>query len=326
MPSGAGVDRLTAEQLKQKPSMQTGEGLLRRRGQLDPKSSIFSNIDDLSKPSEETVPYTPPPVSEDERLPQGVRNLEIMGRVLDPRPSVREGWQRRMIIRSIRRRGRLTRTETLLRTERSSLSKSHFFKTSVKKLMMLARQIAGKDLDEAMLQMRFSKKKAAREVLAHLKHAKNEAIVRRGMGLGPNSPYIREAEESSHAPPKEKAPEDEDILGKVSKAQNPRTVYPMPETPMWKPKDHHPDLTKMYVSQAWVGRGTYSKTLDHRARGVVNIMRNPHTSISVLLKEEKTRAREAKEKAAREWKKRVTKVWTQLPDRPITTQRPYYTF
>jgi ribosomal protein L22 len=93
--------------------------------------------------------------------------------VLDPRPSVREGWQRRMIIRSIRRRGRLTRTETLLRTERSSLSKSHFFKTSVKKLMMLARQIAGKDLDEAMLQMRFSKKKAAREVLAHLKHAKN---------------------------------------------------------------------------------------------------------------------------------------------------------
>ena len=64
------------------------------------------------------------------------------------------------------------------------LSKSHWFKTLVKKLGSLARQIAGKNIDDAILQMRFSKKKAAIDIKAHLEQAKNEAIVAWGMGLG----------------------------------------------------------------------------------------------------------------------------------------------
>ena len=42
--------------------------------------------------------------------------------------------------------------------------------------------------------------------------------------------------------------------------------------------------------------------------------------ISILLKEEKTRIRLAKE---REEKRLRKKVWVQLPDRPVTVQRQY---
>ncbi len=191
--------------------------------------------------------------------------------------------------------------------------------------MFLARQIAGKDIDEAMLQMRFSKKKAARDVLEHLKHAKNEAIVRRGMGLGPNSPYILDAAEEPEEEAENKYDDDPTkILGKKSREENPKPVYPTPDTPMWKPKDSGTDLTKMYISQAWVGRGPFEKELEYRARGRVNILRKPFTSISVMLKEEKTKLREAREKAEKEQRKRLKSVWTQLPDRKITAQRQYY--
>jgi ribosomal protein L22 len=299
--------------------MQPEGAMMRRTGSLDSKSSIFSSVDELLPEQSDGVTRR-----RDERDERGkvIRNLEVMNRVLDPVPSVRERWQRKMVIRSIRRRGRLNRTETLLRTERSSLSKSHFFKTSVKKLMPLARQIAGKDIDEAILQMRFSKKKAATDILKHLKHAKNEAIVRSGMGLGPNSPYVRDAEEA--AEDQRKHEDSDEPYGPIEKAQNPRRIYVTPETPMWKPKDPNPDLTKMYISQAWVGRGPYVKELEYRARGRVNILRKPYTSISVLLKEEKTKVREAKEKAEKEERRRYKSLWTQLPDRKITTQRQYY--
>ncbi|KAG8529576.1 uncharacterized protein KY384_006213 [Bacidia gigantensis] len=49
-------------------------------------------------------------------------------------------------------------------------------------------------------------------------------------------------------------------------------------------------------------------------------MDNPSTSITVLLKEERTRLREAKD---REEKRANKKVWVQLPDRPVTAQRQF---
>jgi ribosomal protein L22 len=49
-------------------------------------------------------------------------------------------------------------------------------KTSVKKLGDLTRQIAHKDIDYAITQMRFSPKRAARNLLRGLEHAKEEAI------------------------------------------------------------------------------------------------------------------------------------------------------
>ena len=172
-----------------------------------------------------------------------------MAAALDPRPRARQRWLRKMVIRNIRGRGRLNKTEKILRTERSHLSKSPLIKASVKKLYPLARQIAGKPLTEAMVQMRFSKKKAARDVLRHLEIARDQAVVAKGMGLGAVGEEKGEGEE--------KAVAIEDKKGKK------RVVK---------------DLSQMYIDEAWVGRGKYEYEIDHRARGQQHRMHLPHTS------------------------------------------------
>ena len=172
-----------------------------------------------------------------------------MAAALNPRPRVRQRWLRKMVIRNVRGRGRLNKTEKILRTERSHLSKSPLIKASVKKLYPLARQIAGKPLTEAMVQMRFSKKKAARDVLRHLEIARDEAVVAKGMGLG--------AVGEEKAEDKEKAVVIEDKKGKKRMVK---------------------DLSQMYIDEAWVGRGKYEKDLDYRARGAGYFMNLPFTS------------------------------------------------
>ncbi|KAL7270268.1 39S ribosomal protein L22, mitochondrial [Rhizina undulata] len=213
-----------------------------KRGSLAPSSIFGDETADIS----EGATGAPPPESRYFRDPER-KNW---------------GWPRKADLREHRRRGRLTRTEKLKQLEKEHQAKSHFFKTSMKKLAPLARQITGKSLEDAIVQMRFSPKKAARDVLGHLHHAKNEAIVRRRM-----------------------------------------------------------DPAEIYISQAWVGKGTYDKDLNHRARGRVDILNKPHTSITVILKEEVTRKRLAQEAAA---KKAAAKPWIQLPSKPIYGQRQYY--
>ncbi|TGZ85219.1 ribosomal protein L22 [Ascodesmis nigricans] len=93
--------------------------------------------------------------------------------------------------RTHRRRGRLTRREKILQEEKSHTLKSPFWDTSVKKLGPLARQIAGKKIEDAIVQMQFSPKKAAKEVLKHLQLARDEAIVRHDMR--PETMYVSEA-------------------------------------------------------------------------------------------------------------------------------------
>lgn len=173
------------------------------------------------------------------------RNPETMAAALDPAPAARKRWERKMVIKEVQKRGRLTKAQLLKTQERRLLSKSHDFKTSVKKLNPLARQIAGKTVEEAIVQMRFSQKKAAKDVLEHLEHAKNEAIVKRGMGLGGDGKKL------DH--PLKLQTKD----GRRIQVQNPTTIY---------------------VDQAWVGRGLYGTTPDHRARGQIHIMKNPTTS------------------------------------------------
>lgn len=94
-------------------------------------------------------------------------------------------------LRMIKRRGRLTKAQVIDRAEKSHLSKSHFIKTSVKKLGPLARQIAGKSLTHAMVQMRFSPKKAAKSVLSQLKLAQQEASVTKR--FNPKETFIQQA-------------------------------------------------------------------------------------------------------------------------------------
>ena len=259
------------------------------------------------------------------------RNPENLALVLNPRPTARSRWQRRMVIRQIRRRGRLTKEMQLARTERQHLSRSHFFKTSMKKLAPLARQIAGKSIDEAILQMRFSAKKAAKDVRKHLIQARDEAIVARGMGLGLPSPSdtsnLLTAETDPKAAP---STTDEPASARTpptSIAPDPSITPALPhQNPTKSLRDGHTaDPTSIYVAQAWTNRGPYGREPDYRAFGRLNIMRPPHTGLSVLLKEEKTRTREKMEREAKAIRRRMGKnMWTQLPDRKIQGPQGQY--
>jgi ribosomal protein L22 len=221
---------LTEEFLKRKPKP-AGQV----RGDLA-SSSIFED-EEIAGPKPKTA------FEDQEGKLATARNPETMAAALDPDPEGRKRWERKMVIRGIVKRGRLTRAQLLKRQERELLSKSHDFKTSVKKLVPLAKQITGKTVEEAIVQMRFSKKKVARDVKEHLEHAKNEAIVRRGMGLGGKKDFT----------PVKIQTKD----GKRVKVEDPTTLY---------------------VAQAWCGKGNYGESMDYRAKGRVYVMKNRTTS------------------------------------------------
>jgi len=172
------------------------------------------------------------------------RNPATMAVALDPSPLARKRWERKMVIKEVTKRGRLSRTQLLKQQERVLISKSHDFRTSVKKLVPIAKQIAGKTVEDAIVQMRFSKKKVAKDVKEHLEYARNQAIVARGMGLGTDG-----------------------------KPFNPLQI---------KTKDGKrvkvTDPTTLYVSQAWCGKGLYGKTPNFKARGQVFMDMNRTTS------------------------------------------------
>lgn len=65
------------------------------------------------------------------------------------------------------------------------------------------------------------------------------------------------------------------------------------------------DPEQTYISQAWVGRGTPDREPLPRARGRINILVRPYTSISVILKENKTLERLAREKEEKRDRKSV---------------------
>lgn len=180
---------------------------------------------------------------------QSLRNPDSMAAALDPDPVGRKLWERRMVIRDVRKRGRFTRTQLIKRKERELVSKSKDIQGSVKKLVPLAKQIAGKTLDEAIIQMRFSKKKAAKHIKEHLEYARNQAIVKRGMGLG--------ARGGTKATPVQIKTKD----GKNLNVTDPTTIY---------------------VDQAWTGKGFKTNSPEYRARGKVNMLTHRTTSKFVL--------------------------------------------
>lgn len=179
------------------------------------------------------------------------RTKESLAMVVDPDARSRIRWQRKKVIQLVRRNGQLTREEKIKMTERELLHKSDFFPTSVKKLVMLARQINGKPVDEAIQQMKWSKKKFAAEVKYHLEEARDLAIVQRGMGLGKVNG---------------------DILDKPRKVRT--------KEGQWM---EIADPTRLYVAQSWVGRGPWrGKELDYKGRGRMGIIQHPSTSKTFL--------------------------------------------
>ena len=213
-----------------------------------PPSSIFDELP-VEKPRGKREQLEPEAAAEKKPSAADRRvslDKELMASKLDPDPRGRRRWERKMVIRSIQRRGRLTKPQLLKRTERESSWKSPFLPTSVKKLTKLANQIAGKPIDEAIVQMRFSKKKVAQDVLKTLNIARDKAIVERGMGLG-------KAEGRTGA--------SVEIELKDGK------------------KKIVTDRTSIYVDQAWVGRGSYTGELEYRAMGRTYVLKHPTTSM-----------------------------------------------
>ncbi|KAH6610991.1 hypothetical protein Trco_001011 [Trichoderma cornu-damae] len=220
------------------------------------------------------------------------RTKESLAMVIDPDSRSRIRWHRKKVIQSVRRNGQLTKEERIKMTERELLHKSDFFPTSVKKLVMLARQITGKPIDEAIQQMKWSKKKFAAEVKFHLEEARDMAVVQRGMGLGKING---------------------DILDKPRKVRT--------KEGQWI---EIADPTRLYIAQSWVGRGPWrGKEIDYKGRGRMGLIQHPSTSFTVILKEEKTRIREYEEREAKEAEKGP---WVHLPNRKVHGQRPYYSW
>ncbi|KAK1075756.1 39S ribosomal protein L22, mitochondrial [Friedmanniomyces endolithicus] len=249
------------------------------------------------------------------------RNPANMQQVLDPDPRGRERWERRKVIQLVRKGGRLTKQQLIKRTEREHVLRTHNLKTSVKKLGMVARQIAGKTIEDAITQMRFSKKKIAQDVLQQLQYARDEAVVMRGMGLGSVKP------EESAGKPSKASVSTSDIANTAPAPSDPQDV-PSPVQIQLKDGKRHKvsDPSTIYIDQAWVGRGPFGRLPDYRARGQSNTMRTPWTSLSVVLKEEKTRIRLHEEREEKRKKAVRENVWTHLPDRPVQWQRQWYTF
>ncbi|KAK0644283.1 ribosomal protein L22/L17 [Cercophora newfieldiana] len=228
---------------------------------------------------------------------------EHLGRGADPDPRSRVRWERKMVIRQVTRGTDAfsvePRAEKIARTERALRSKSPFLATSVKKLVMLARQVQGKTLEDALVQMRYSKKKMAKEVRIQLELARDLAIAERGMGLGGKKK----------------------VEGEDGKEEKKEVVKIQTKDGKHLQID---DPTRMYVAEAWVGRGPWrGRRVYHHGRGRMSLQKSPSTSISVVLKEEKTRIREHQEREAKKFRQGP---WVHLPDRPVTAQRPYYSW
>ena len=194
------------------------------------KSEEPANEDEEYEEVEEDGAAAPIKAVHEEIDPEALMN------VLDPEPGKTMAWQRKKVIQSIRNRGQLTKEQIIKRTERECTVPSAMFKTSTKKLVHLARQISGKPIDEAIVQMQLSKKKVAQDIMKHLEYAKNMAIVSRGMGLG--------------------------------KAEN-RTGEPVEIELKDGKRKVITDQTGIYVDQAWVNKGDETMTPDYRGRGRV---------------------------------------------------------
>lgn len=216
---------------------------------------------------------------------QRKKDKELTNMNLDPDPRARRALERRLVISSLKKHGRLSKAQTIARTEREALFKSQNLPTSVKKLQKVVNQIAGKTVSEALVQLRFSKKKVARDVIKGLEIAQDEAIVGRGMGLG-NGPMAKKRWEAQRA---------QMDLGRVrditlSKEEQEAALAHAAERPA-RPstielKDGSKkvvrDPTEIYIDQAWVGKGDMWKSPEFRARGKINLLRHRTTSMFLL--------------------------------------------
>jgi ribosomal protein L22 len=267
--------------------------MLDRMQQASDGNSIFSDEIEASKsqtPSEAGKGTTPAASKPAGRTRAGASlDPAHSARALDPDPRARVRWERKMVIRSMKAStnpfAQEPRDLRISRTERRYLSKSRFLPTSLKKLVHLARQIQGKTVDDAIVQMRYSKKKQSRPIINHLKKARDLAIVERGMGIGNASgetPEWRNEVQRAASVSASAAPgEHVDARGKraltaVNGSQGQVGVKIQTKDKRWLVVDNP---TRLYVAEAWIGRGPRRHVeVEYRARGRRNLLISPSTS------------------------------------------------
>jgi ribosomal protein L22 len=197
---------------------------------------------------------------------------------IDPDPPARRTVERKLVIKGLKRHGRLTKAQNIARTERQSLFKSQNLPTSTKKLQKVVNQIAGKTVSEALVQLRFSKKRIARDVIKGLEIAQNEAILSRGMGLGGGKRAQKRWEkqrEQSELPHSDKATA---FSAEKQSAAKQGSVGPATIEMKDGSKKLVRDSSEIYIDQAWVGKGETWKSPEYRARGMVNLLRHRTSS------------------------------------------------
>jgi len=198
------------------------------------------------------------------------RELERHSQVLDPDPRARRALERKLVIKRIAKHGRVTKAVKLMRTERSMTFKSDMFATSVKKLTHVINQIRGKTVEEALVQLRFSKKLIALDVLKSLQMARDQAIVARGMGLGTGVSPAKAARALKSLP------EDSDSAIEPYIADGSKMRRRNGEKVVVELKDGREkvvtDPTEVYIDQAWVNKGAQTHSAEFRARGRVNML------------------------------------------------------
>lgn len=211
---------------------------------------------------------------------------ELMNMTIDPDQTARKRLERKLVISGVKRHGRMTKSQKLLRTERESLYKSHNLPTSTKKLQKVVNQIAGKTIPEALVQLRFSKKRIARDVIKGLEIAQDAAIVNRGMGLAGEeaavSRWNKQREATDAGKPK-------DTWDYKTSSDDSGIEVTKPKVPFFKDttielKDGRKkvvrDPSEIYIDQAWVGPGESWKSPEFRARGAINMLKHRTTSMS----------------------------------------------
>ncbi|KAJ4361901.1 39S ribosomal protein L22, mitochondrial [Neocucurbitaria cava] len=299
-----------------------------REGELSKHpSSLFLAEREIPGWRQNMTPEEQAQVKEQARLRKEAADREIARKLsditLDPDARARRSLERKLVIAGVKRHGRMTKAQKLLRTERQSLYKSQALPTSVKKLQKVVNQLAGKTVSEALVQLRFSPKKIARDVIKGLEMAQNEAIVARGMGLQGEEAAVARWERQRQGTD---AGRPRDLWDYKTSAEEQKAVKAAKTAKITKvelkdgSKKVVRDPSEIYIDQAWVGRGNSWKTPEFRARGKINLLTHRTTSFSFLLKEEKTRMRISEEIKK---KRDNRKLWVALPDRPVTAQRQF---
>lgn len=257
-----------------------------REGELSKHpSSLFLAEREIPGWRQNMTPEEQAQVKERARLRKEAADREIARKLsditLDPDARARRSLERKLVIAGVKRHGRMTKAQKLLRTERQSLYKSQSLPTSVKKLQKVVNQLAGKTVSEALVQLRFSPKKIARDVIKGLEMAQNEAIVGRGMGLQGEEAAVARWEKQREGTD---AGRPRDLWDYKTSAEERKAVKAAKTAKVTKvelkdgSKKVVRDPSEIYIDQAWVGRGNSWKTPEFRARGKINLLTHRTTS------------------------------------------------